>query len=70
MILDGVSGSLENSNYTVCFENKVQLLDNTKEPPEIVDQVNLLEGDGMCVGFHGWLEGDYGEDRVTKTNPT
>lgn len=22
-------------------------------------------GDGMCMGFHGWKEGDFGEDEIT-----
>jgi hypothetical protein len=29
-----------------------------------VQTMNMYEGDGVCMGVHGWLEGDFGEDPV------
>lgn len=66
MIIDGVSGQLENPEYAVYLETKVNLIRKLNEEAEIIDQVNLMEGDGMCMGFHGWLEDDFGEDTVAK----
>ena len=28
--------------------------------------LDLSEGDGMCMGIHGWLESDFGKDPVAK----
>lgn len=29
---------------------------------EAIRELDLFEGDGMCVGYHGWMEGDFGEN--------
>jgi len=26
--------------------------------------LDLARGDGFCMGYHGWLEGDFGKDPV------
>ncbi|WP_020405829.1 hypothetical protein [Hahella ganghwensis] len=62
MILDGVSGNLDNERYSVSLETKVTLI--KKDTGAVIDEVNLTEGDGMCMGYHDWLEGDFGEDPV------
>lgn len=30
------------------------------EQLEAVTEINLADGDGMCMGFHGWKEGVFG----------
>jgi hypothetical protein len=30
----------------------------------IVEEINTLDGDDMCMGFHGWKEGDFGDDDI------
>ncbi|MBJ7428654.1 MAG: hypothetical protein JHD28_06840 [Bacteroidia bacterium] len=57
MMMDGVTGTLANEEYLVRIESKILLERND----EIVQEINTLEGDGMCMGFHGWKEGDFGE---------
>jgi hypothetical protein len=32
-------------------------------------EVDLRQGDGMCMGYHGWLEGDYGKHPVAVARP-
>ena len=65
MIFDGVSGRLKNSEFTVGLETKVVLSKKNDSGEDIIiDQVNIIQGDGMCVGYHGWLEGDFGKDLV------
>jgi|RhiMetdeSRZDD1v2_1073273.scaffolds.fasta_scaffold1366123_1 hypothetical protein len=65
MIFDGVSGHLKGSEYSVKLETKVVLSKNNESGKDIViDQIDLKKGDGMCVGYHGWLEGDFGKDPV------
>lgn len=65
MIFDGVSGHLQSSEYLVNLETSVVLSKkNGSEKNIVIDQVDLKKGDGMCIGFHGWLEGDFGKDLV------
>ena len=36
---------------------------------KVVAELELSDGDGMCMGYHGWLEGDFGEDPVAAPKP-
>ncbi|MCL2309087.1 MAG: hypothetical protein FWC42_02265 [Proteobacteria bacterium] len=67
MVIDGVSGALGNDEHTVELSVLVQLVN--RESGEIAEEIDLREGDGMCLGYHGWLEGDYGEDPVAILKP-
>jgi len=67
MVIDGVSGALRNDEHAVELSVVVQLLN--RESGEIAEEIDLREGDGMCLGYHGWLEGDYGEDPVAVLKP-
>jgi hypothetical protein len=62
MVIDGVSGGLGNDEQTVELSVSVKLLTNKSE--ETAAEMTLRDGDGMCIGYHGWLEGDYGEHQV------
>ena len=59
MVIDGVSGALKNETHRVNLAVAVQLTEI--ETDESIAEVNLADGDGMCMGYHGWLEGDYGK---------
>jgi len=60
MIMDGVTGTLENENYLVRLESKILLEENE----ETIQEINTLDSDGMCMGFHGWKEGDFGKETI------
>lgn len=30
----------------------------------IIEQMDLRDGDGVCMGFHSWKEGNFGTDPV------
>lgn len=60
MMMDGASGTLANDEYMVRIESKILL----EHRNEVVHEINTLDGDGMCMGFHGWKEGDFGEDPI------
>ena len=66
MILDGVSGSLENEDFIVSLQTKVLLSKKGQGgDEEILEQLDLFEdGDGMCMGYHDWIDGGFGEDEV------
>jgi hypothetical protein len=57
MIMDGVSGQLENDQYAVSIESIIKL----KSQGDTIQEINTLDGDGMCMGFHGWKENDFGD---------
>jgi len=59
MVIDGVSGALKNEKHRVSLAVAVQLTD--LDTDDTITQVNLADGDGMCMGYHGWLEGDFGK---------
>jgi hypothetical protein len=60
-----VSGRLKDSEFSVNLETKVVLSKKNENGKEmIVDAVDLNKGDGMCIGYHGWIEGDFGKDLV------
>jgi hypothetical protein len=67
MVIDGVSGTLSNEEQTVELSVAVRLVN--QESGEAAAQIDLREGDGMCMGYHGWVEGDYGEDPVAVQKP-
>src|SRR6185437_10706531 len=65
-LIDGVSGGLRNDEYSIDLRMLVQLRrrnsdDNTNV---VVKQMDLRDGDGMSIGVHGWMEGDYGRTPV------
>lgn len=64
MLLDGVFSPFDNEQYEVSIDTRILL---TKKDGEIVKAINTLDGDGMCMGFHGWKEGDFGEDPIYTT---
>lgn len=64
MIFDGVSGVLQGNGYTINLETKVNLAEQGSG--KIIKSVDLLNGDGMCMGFHSWLENDFGKDQITE----
>jgi hypothetical protein len=61
-IFDKVSGSFSNSEFIVEFDNIIKLI--SRKDDQVIDQVDLSDGDGMCMGYHGWLEDDFGEDPI------
>lgn len=63
MVIDGVSGGLSNENHSVFIDFIVRIA--TRGNEQVVEsEVDLRGGDGMCMGYHGWLEGDYGKNPV------
>jgi hypothetical protein len=62
MMMDGVVGILQNDEYTIRIENNILL----EKSGQIIQTINTLDGDGMCMGFHDWKEGDFGEDNIVQ----
>lgn len=64
MVADGVSGRLAHADKAVRLGVRVELLDI--ETAIVEHSLDLNRGDGLCMGYHGWMEGDFGEDPVTR----
>lgn len=63
MVLDGVAGSISNGRMRVQLRMAVQLMKASGDQA-LLGEVDLAHGDGMCMGYHGWKEGDFGEAPV------
>ena len=60
-VVDGEAGQLCNERYGVELHAVVKLVTND-EPRVVVHELDANdEGDGWCMGIHGWLSGDFGE---------
>ena len=65
-VADGVTGAMKNERWQVQVCVAVQLVD--RQNGEIVESLDLFDGDGACMGFHSWIDGDFGESPVTTSN--
>ena len=64
MVLDGVPQPFKNSRHKVALE--AQLVHY--QDGEVVERTGDFEG--FCMGYHGWVEGDFGTDPILDTpNP-
>src|ERR1700756_2091789 len=62
MVIDGVTGGISSASRTVYIDFIVRLATRgDSENSQLLAEVDLRHGDGMCVGYHGWLEGDFGK---------
>ena len=68
MVIDRVTGTLSNSTERVDLQVVARLLRHRQsdDAPEVLAHVDLAEGDGMCMGFHGWRDDDFGKLPVAK----
>jgi hypothetical protein len=65
MVMDGETGGISNATHTVYLDFTARLaLRSESERGGVLSEVDLRQGDGMCMGYHGWLEGDFGKHRV------
>ncbi len=63
MVVDGVTGVLENQTHAVRLDLSAHL---TADGLPVKTLALGEEGDGMCMGYHGWREGDFGTDPIVK----
>jgi hypothetical protein len=59
MVLDGATGALANDSMRVNLRVTAELVDTQTD--DVVESLDLLDGDGMCMGYHGWLENEFGD---------
>ena len=64
MVLDGVPDRFRNSRYAVALESEIVLYDGEHE----AIRTDFFES--FCMGYHSWVEGDFGEDPITEIDCT
>lgn len=65
MVIDGVSGGISNSRYNAYIKVTAQLAECANgQDSEVLSELDLGCGDGMCMGYHRWREGDFGDDAI------
>jgi hypothetical protein len=65
MVIEGAVGGLSNASHTVYIDFIVRLVaGGGSDKGSVLSEVDLRQGDGMCMGYHGWIEGDFGEHPV------
>jgi hypothetical protein len=64
MVIDGVTGGISNASHTVYIDFIARLAARGDSERGALSEVDLRNGDGMCMGYHGWLEGDFGKHQV------
>ncbi|MEJ5103859.1 MULTISPECIES: hypothetical protein [Chryseobacterium] len=60
MQMDGIFNPLENENYHLALQTNIVLYKDGK----VIEELNTLDGDGMCMGFHGWIDDDFGNNEI------
>ena len=66
-LLDGVSDPLSNDECYVTLRTTAELRRSSDDA--VLHALDLQDGDGMCMGFHGWVEGDFGELPIISDEP-
>jgi len=65
MVIDGVTGGISNASHTIYIDFIVRLAAcGDSESRGVLSEVDLRHGDGMCMGYHGWLKGEFGKTPV------
>ncbi len=60
MQIDGVSGGLTGEAGELDLTYTVKLTADDA----LIAEVDLRNGDGMCMGFHAWCDGDFGDNPI------
>jgi hypothetical protein len=69
MIIDGVTDGVSNSSRKVSIDFIARLAKRDDgQDEEILLNLDLGRGDGMCMGYHGWREGNFGVDALSQSN--
>lgn len=62
MLVDGVTSGLSNRDHEIELRMVTRLV--CANDDKTAQELDLREGDGACMGFHGWKQGDFGVDPI------
>jgi len=70
MVIDGETGGISNATHSVSIDFIARLaVHGGSTAASVVSEIDLRHGDGMCMGYHGWLAGDLGTHPVVLPRP-
>lgn len=63
MLLDGVTGQGIDASHGIRYVLAGQVVRHDKpRPSDVLEEYEIApDGDGLCMGFHSWVEGDFGD---------
>lgn len=64
MVVDGVTGALRGSELCVDLRVIARLTRRIDGRDEVVEELDLRNGDGASMGYHAWRDGDFGDAPV------
>jgi hypothetical protein len=67
MVFDGVTGALTNDAMRVNVRVVAELVDTQTD--DVIDSLDLMDGDGMCMGYHGWIDNEFGDTPPITSEP-
>jgi hypothetical protein len=71
MVIDGVTGGVSNSSHNLYIDFIARLAARADSKDQgVVAELDLGRGEGMCMGFHGWRDGDFGTAPVASRRRT
>ena len=67
MVVDGVTGAITSATHRVSLRMTARLEDiGVQAREQTIMELDLAQGDGMCMGYHSWLAGDFGVKPVAR----
>ena len=67
MVLDGVTDALANDSERIdCRVVAQHVRQGESDDDTVISEVDLANGDGMCTGYHGWIDWDFGSSPVVE----
>ena len=59
MLIEGIPLSLRNADHEIIVDLVGRV--ERRSDGEAITQQSMRDGDGITVGYHGWIAGDYGD---------
>ena len=67
IVLAGVTGALANDSERIHFRVVAQHIQQGESDDDtVISEVDLADGDGMCTGYHRWIDSDFGSSPVVE----
>ena len=61
MVLDGVTDALANDSERIhCRVVAQHVRQDESDDDTVISEVDLADGDGMCTGYHRWIDSYFG----------
>ncbi len=67
IVLAGVTDALANDSERIdCRVVAQHVRQGESDDDTVISEVDLANGDGMCTGYHGWIDWDFGSSPIVE----